>query len=234
MSAEHFRRTAALSLAAALVGWSFLSPRLPASWRTRTDQAGSGLHLNLSVADDAGRNGFADPGAPHGLARAARHAIAGILAHYPALCAIAAPTVNAYKRLTPGAIGASADWGLDHRLAAVRVPGERGPATRLEFRVADGTASPHLLSAAILFAALLGIRDELALPEPRTGEQAEAAVHAPRDLTEALELLEKDTELIALLDPDLVRTYLGLKRWECEQWSRAVTDWEIGAYGRHF
>ncbi|RAV09027.1 CPBP family intramembrane metalloprotease, partial [Mycobacterium colombiense] len=34
MSDRSFRRTAALSLAAALVGWSFVSPRLPASWRT--------------------------------------------------------------------------------------------------------------------------------------------------------------------------------------------------------
>ena len=33
MPAGHFRRTGALSLAAALVGWSFVSPRLPAPWR---------------------------------------------------------------------------------------------------------------------------------------------------------------------------------------------------------
>lgn len=41
MSAGNFRRTAALSLATSLVGWSFLSPRLPASWRTVL-QAGMG------------------------------------------------------------------------------------------------------------------------------------------------------------------------------------------------
>ncbi|OBK72041.1 CPBP family intramembrane glutamic endopeptidase [Mycobacterium sp. 1165178.9] len=41
MSARRFRRTGALSLAAALIGWSFVSPRLPASWRTVL-QAGVG------------------------------------------------------------------------------------------------------------------------------------------------------------------------------------------------
>jgi membrane protease YdiL (CAAX protease family) len=38
---RHFRRTDALSLAAALIGWSFVSPRLPALWRAML-QAGVG------------------------------------------------------------------------------------------------------------------------------------------------------------------------------------------------
>ncbi|OBB93005.1 CPBP family intramembrane glutamic endopeptidase [Mycobacterium sp. 852002-40037_SCH5390672] len=46
MSAGHFRRSGALSLAAALVGWSFVSPRLPASWRAVL-QAGVGSLLVL-------------------------------------------------------------------------------------------------------------------------------------------------------------------------------------------
>lgn len=46
MSARGFRRTGALSLAAALVGWSFVSPRLPAPWRAVL-QAGLGGLLAL-------------------------------------------------------------------------------------------------------------------------------------------------------------------------------------------
>jgi len=41
MRSGHFRRTGAFSLAAALIGWSFVSPRLPVSWRTVL-QAGVG------------------------------------------------------------------------------------------------------------------------------------------------------------------------------------------------
>jgi hypothetical protein len=46
MSARHFRQASALSLAAALVGWSFVSPRLPVSWRALL-QAGVGGLLVL-------------------------------------------------------------------------------------------------------------------------------------------------------------------------------------------
>lgn len=46
MSARHFRSACAVSLAAALVGWSFLGPRLPASWRVAL-QAGVGGALVL-------------------------------------------------------------------------------------------------------------------------------------------------------------------------------------------
>ena len=41
MSARLFRQAGALSLAAALVGWSFIGPRLPAAWRAVL-QAGAG------------------------------------------------------------------------------------------------------------------------------------------------------------------------------------------------
>lgn len=43
MSARRFRRSGALPLAAALVGWSFVSPRLPASWRTALQAVVGGL-----------------------------------------------------------------------------------------------------------------------------------------------------------------------------------------------
>ena len=46
MPDRRFRRPWALSLAAALVGWSFLSPRLPAAWRVAL-QAGVGALLAL-------------------------------------------------------------------------------------------------------------------------------------------------------------------------------------------
>ena len=50
MSAWHFRRTTALSLAAALVGWSFLSPRLPASWRAVLQAGVGGLLVLITRA----------------------------------------------------------------------------------------------------------------------------------------------------------------------------------------
>lgn len=50
MSDMAFRRIRALSLAAALVGWSFVSPRLPANWRTALQAAVGGLLVLVTRA----------------------------------------------------------------------------------------------------------------------------------------------------------------------------------------
>jgi CAAX protease family protein len=46
----HFRRSWALSLAAALVGWSFVSPRLPAAWRVTLQAAVGALLVRVTRA----------------------------------------------------------------------------------------------------------------------------------------------------------------------------------------
>src|SRR5581483_3952175 len=61
------------------------------------DQGGSGFHVHLSLAREDGVNAFDDVGDPHGLGRLRARFVAGLLAHGPALMALLAPTVNAYK-----------------------------------------------------------------------------------------------------------------------------------------
>ncbi|WP_406814046.1 CPBP family intramembrane glutamic endopeptidase [Mycobacterium sp. M23085] len=50
MSARPFRQAGALSLAAALVGWSFVGPRLPARWRTVVQAGVGGLSVLITRA----------------------------------------------------------------------------------------------------------------------------------------------------------------------------------------
>lgn len=50
MSGSLFRRAGALSLAAALVGWSFVGPRLPVAWRTALQAGAGGLLVLLTRA----------------------------------------------------------------------------------------------------------------------------------------------------------------------------------------
>src|SRR5207245_8524544 len=124
------------------------------------DSGGCGFHLHVSCTDGAGRNVFDDPEGTHGLSATARHAIAGLLHHAPALAALLNPTVNSYKRfgrdsLAPWLI----DWGLDNRSAMVRIPPERGDASRMEVRLGDATANPYLAAAAVGAAVYLGLRD---------------------------------------------------------------------------
>jgi glutamine synthetase len=200
------------------------------------DEGGSGFHLHFSTADDDGVSLFGDPEGEHGLSKVARSAIAGVLAHAPALAALANPTINSYKRFGPDTLAPwLIDWGLDNRSAMVRVPPERGRATRLELRLGDATGNPYLAIAGLLAAAYLGIRDGLAAPAPLEGYGYDPtkADKLPQDLGTALDALEADADFVELLDPRFVATFLAYKRNEIERFSRWVTDWEFREYAYH-
>ena len=200
------------------------------------DAGGSGFHLHLSCEGEDGRNAFDDPAGTYGLSATARHAIAGILAHAPALAALANPTVNSYRRFGPDTLAPwLIDWGLDNRSAMVRIPPERGSGARLELRLGDASANPYLLIAATLAAALLGIRAGAEPPAPLEGygyDTAKAAL-LPTNLSAALDALEADSDLTELLGKDFTASYLSYKRNEVERFGRHVTDWEFTEYAHH-
>jgi glutamine synthetase len=209
--------------------------------RPLNDRGGTGLHLNLSFrrAED-GTNALHDPDAPDGLTPLAKQCIAGMLAHHEGLAAICAPTVNAYKRLQPDMLnGYWANWGYDDRSVGIRIAPDRGPSTRLENRVPDGTANPYLMPAAILHACRLGVEHELEPPPPQpVAAEPNTDVHIPPTLEAALQAFEADEELCGALGPDLVTAFTMLKQAEWKRYAEAVpdtattevTDWEIGYY----
>lgn len=202
--------------------------------RPSPELVGSGLHINISLRDARGGNAFDDPAGEHGLSTVCRQSIAGLLEHHRGLTAVSAPTVNAYKRLQPGMLaGYWANWGLDNRISSVRVPGERGRATRIECRMPDGSCSPYLAAAAALHAARMGVEAGLELGPPQLGDGDETPntdVHVPESLGEALDAFEADTALCAALGDDLVRAFVQIKRAEWARWRQAITDWEIREY----
>ncbi|MFZ9629053.1 MAG: glutamine synthetase family protein [Ilumatobacteraceae bacterium] len=204
--------------------------------RPFADRVGSGMHANVSLVDDDGRNVLEATGGEHGLSETAMHSIGGLVAHHEALAAICAPTVNSYRRLKPSMLsGYWANWGIDNRLSTVRVPDARGHATRLEHRMADGTASPHLVAAALIAAIADGIDRRLDPGEPQRGDGDAAPNtdrHAPHSLPEALEALRNDAVLGAALGADLVRCFTALREAEWHRWLDTVTDWEQREYGR--
>ncbi|MER7186222.1 glutamine synthetase family protein [Streptomyces hyaluromycini] len=200
------------------------------------DAGGSGFHLHLSCEGEEARNTFDDPSGAYGLSATARYAIAGILAHAPALAALLNPTVNSYKRFGPDTLAPwLIDWGLDNRSAMVRVPPERGAGARLELRLGDASANPYLAIAATTAAALLGVLAGEEPPAPLEGygyDTAKAAV-LPMDLSAALDALEADTALAELLGKDFTDSYVTYKRNEVERFQRHVTDWEFTEYAYH-
>ncbi|MPY62698.1 glutamine synthetase family protein [Streptomyces spongiae] len=200
------------------------------------DAGGSGFHLHLSCEDAEGGNAFDGPAGAYGLSATARHAVAGILAHAPALAALANPTVNSYKRfgrdtLAPWLI----DWGLDNRSAMVRIPPERGSGARIELRLGDAGANPYLLIAGTIAAALLGVQAGEEPPAPLEGYGYDTARSAllPTNLSAALDALEADTALTDALGKDFTTSFLTYKRDELERFGRHVTDWEFTEYAYH-
>jgi len=200
------------------------------------DEGGSGFHVHLSCLDDAGTNVFDGPSEPHGLSEPAHHAIAGITAHAPALTALFNPTVNSYKRFGPDTLAPwLIDWGLDNRSAMLRVPPERGAATRLEVRLGDAGANPYLIVAGLVAAAYLGMRDKLTAPPPLEGYGYDPATAArlPADLGAALDAFAADAALIDVLGARFAASFLAYKRDEVARFQRYVTDWEFREYAYH-
>jgi glutamine synthetase len=199
------------------------------------DQGGSGFHLHVS-ADRDDENAFADRRDPDGVSAELRHFTAGVLAHGPALMALLNPTINAYRRIVPDSLAPTrVNWGWDNRTSFIRIPAERGRATRVEIRVGDGSANPYLAIAAVLFAGLQGIREELPLPDPVSGDayRQDVGEPLPATLEAALDALEADAVLRDAMSPQVVDTFLAIKRFEIERHRTWVSDWELAEYLHH-
>lgn len=209
-------------------------------------QAGSGMHTHQALSDRAREtNAFYDRADEYHLSIAARHFIAGQLAHARALCAVVAPLVNSYKRFVPGFEAPIAiSWAQMNRSALIRVPrvsvssAER-TAMRIEFRAPDPSCNPYLAFAAMLQTGLSGIKQRLPLPPPieenlyafdpeRLARQELGRL--PASLAEALVELRRDEVLRDALGPHLLERFIEAKEMEWQAYDKQVTSWELDAY----
>lgn len=189
--------------------------------KPQTSEEGSSLHVHLSLWEGE-RNAFA----AEGLSRTLLSAVAGIQHHAPALLALASPTVNSYKRLHGHGLSPdTANWAEDNRYTFLRIPAERGSATRLELRAGDASASPHLLLAGINHAVRDGILRELT---PHAEGQP-----LPRSLSHAVSALRDSDFFRASFGDEFIDVYSALKQREIERFEVAVTDWEWDLYHSH-
>ena len=202
------------------------------------DQGGSGTHLHVSLNRDE-CNAFDAPDDERGVSAELRAFTAGVLAHAAGLMAFLNPTINAYRRIQPDSLAPThANWGWDNRTTFVRIPPERGAGTRIEIRAADGAANPYLAIAAVLAAGAHGVREGLTSPPPVDGDayRVDAGVIGPilpTSLDAALDALEGDTVLRRALGPQIVETFLAVKRFEIERHRAWVSDWDIAEYLHH-
>jgi glutamine synthetase len=218
------------------------------------NQPGSGMHFHVSLwrgkGEDA-HNLFAPHRSDGSLDREhdqsdiGRQFIAGVLAHANALCAVAAPTVNSYKRLVVGESLSGTSWapayvaqGPNNRTALIRTLH-----SRFEWRLPDSSANPYLATAALIAAGLDGIDRKLdpgpdctddlfALPLAEIAARGIATL--PRDLSRALDALEADEVVCSALGPTLTGQFVALKREEWIEYSHHVSGWELERYAAAF
>ena len=202
---------------------------------------GSGMHINMSLADQSGHNVFIDETDGLGLSRIAYQFMAGILAHMKEITMLTNPLVNSYKRLVPGYDApVYVTWSAAaNRSALIRIPCTRGSNTRIELRCPDSAVNPYLALAACLAAGLDGIKQEMEPPKSvdvnlfaMTEEQMDALgiEQLPETLGEALEAFEHSSFVRKVLGDHVYTKYLAAKSAEWKKFRAEVTDWEVEEY----
>jgi len=202
--------------------------------------SGSGMHINMSLATEDGKNIFADENGKLGLSDDAYHFIAGVMKHARGMAAITNPLVNSYKRLVPGyEAPVYIAWSAKNRSPLIRIPASRGNGTRVELRNPDPTANPYLALALCLAAGLDGIKNKLEVPESvdcniyemTPGERRAAGIESmPADLKEAVDCLVQDEFLCGVLGEHITTKYVEAKMKEWENYTTRVSQWEIDEY----
>jgi glutamine synthetase len=190
-------------------------------------QPGNGLHVHVSIVDEAGRNRFGATGGEALL----RQGIAGMQALMYDAMALYAPNFNSQRRFLGPFVPTSRDWGHNNRSVAFRVPVGGGEARRIEHRVAGADASPHLALAAILASLLHGIENRLESTPPVDGRAIDADdKDFPGDLIVALERLVRSKAIAQYIPERYLQLYAQVKRGEYGELIEEVFPREFDFY----
>ena len=189
-------------------------------------EPGSAMHIHTSVVEaGSGANVFSLPGgepSPRFF-----HFIGGLQQFLPLAMPLLAPYVNSYRRITPyQSAPINVHWGFDNRTAGLRVPDAPPDARRVENRVAGADTNPYLAMATSLACGLIGMLRESEPSKPLEGDAYRMPIELPRNLLEALSLLEASEALAEQLGPRMIDAFVGIKRAEFEAYMRVVSPWE--------
>lgn len=193
-------------------------------------RSGSGLHVHVSVLDEAGRNIF-DNGTREG-SEALRHAIGGLQALLPDSMALLAPNANSYRRFQPDMFApANRQWGVNNRSAGLRIPIGPTEARRIEHRVAGADANPYLVMAAVLAGIHHGLVSKLDPGPPAHGNVSREPDPAiALTLDDALNRLFQAKMLASYMGPEMISLYRETKRIEAVRFRKIISAAEYDWY----
>jgi glutamine synthetase len=202
------------------------------------DGVGNGVHIHLSLRDRSGRSVAYDPTRAYGLSQTGAAFAAGILHHMPALCAVTAPSVISYIRMTPNRWAPTvANIAVQDRAASLRIcpifetpGGDPQRQFNLEYRPADAAASPYFALGAVVNAGCEGLESGMTLPLPE--DAGRLAKPLPRSLGQALDLLEATPQARAWFGETLLDAYLKHKRGEIALVEKLTPAEQCARYAR--
>jgi len=195
---------------------------------------GCGGHIHQSLWDEKGKNIFFSEGNKGHISAKMKSYLAGILKCLPEVLPMYAPNINSYKRLREGAWAPTTlSWGHDNRTVAARVISDSEKSTRLEMRVPGADANPYLAMTACLASGLYGIKNNLELDIEETignGYTNKQNKKLPAGLAEATSRMKNSAIARELFGNGFVDHFTATREWECREYAKAVTDWELQRY----
>lgn len=193
------------------------------------EKVGSSSHIHMSLWID-GRNAFYDSSDVLGMSRLMKHFLAGLIAFCADYALFLAPYINSYKRFMKSTFAPTkAVWSVDNRTAAFRLCGARTEAVRVECRIPGSDINPYLSLAAVIAAGIEGIKREIPLAPPATGDAyiIDCVNSIPSTLRDATVIFKASTMLRRAMGDDVIDHYTRCAEWEQEEFERVVTSWEI-------
>lgn len=153
------------------------------------NKPGNGLHINLSVQSDDGK-------------QYNENFLAGVLEHIREMTVFLNTKPESYNRLGEHTAPKFVSWTRENRSQLLRVPATRNDHKRFELRSPDPCLNPYLAFAMLIYAGLDGIRNNLELPEASDislHDANESVTGKLKRLPETLEearKLAKDSEFV--------------------------------------
>ena len=200
---------------------------LPKPYR---DMAGSGLHIHVSLLDDAGRNIFAAANPLDSVPL--RHAIAGTVSSLADGVALCAPGPNSFRRFRAEAyVPMHANWSVNNRGSAIRVPASDAANLRIEHRLAGADANPYLVAAWVLAGMLHGLDHRLEPPAVLTGNAyRQEGAPLPTTWPAAIERFAASAFARDTFGEKFTRLFATVKRGEMQEFNTHITPLEIARY----
>ena len=170
----------------------------------------SGFHFNHSLWEkNTGKCAFYDVNKANKMSDVMRYWVGGIMKHLVSLLAICRPTPNCYRRLHNPWAPDRIDWGIDHRMTAIRVKAYNEKCCLVENRLPSAACNPYLVVAATIAAGLDGLENKI---EPPASGQHETNAELPSDLATCLDDLDSNVALRQRLGSQFVDWFLTCKR----------------------